>query len=258
MAKPFLFLLLAWIPLKTATACSGPEWTSFNDKCFRMKEEKKMTFTEAIDSCTSDGATLALIHSSDEEGFIEQNLLHSEGEHEYEAWIGGVRVGHQNNDHSFRWLNGDRFNYSSWMQSSTALISEPNNEDGVENCVAISFKQDYKLIGWIDTDCGRKLNVLCEKSVHDLDHRIKHSASLAYEIKSLYHELDDLRIEKNLYDNKKWILVAIITALTLIITIMCLVADFSELSVARFIRTKREEGRQADESPIVASNETTI
>ena len=242
----------------TSSACELP-WRSFNHKCFKLKEEGSFTFTEAIEYCNAEGAILAQILSDEEQKFIEEKMLLLDyDEQEYDIWIGGVRVGHEKGDSSFRWLNGDRFNYSRWFRSGQqGGGNEPNNSGGIENCVALIVKQPFTHAAWWDVDCDKKMSVLCEKPADESNLHAAHSISLNYEIKSLYEKLDHLRREKHAFENKKWILVAIVIALILMIAVMFILVDLSDFSVNQIPGLRTQAGRQSAD-PIVTRIETAL
>lgn len=260
-AAPVSIILLLHIfyLIGGTTSCKTP-WQSFINRCYKA-DEQLVTFTQAIDVCRAEGASLVHIHSHEEEMFIEENLmLPPDEDQEYtKLWIGGVRVGHDHGDSSFRWLDGDHLNYSNWF---TYSHREPNNEDGVENCIAlIRSISESRPSGWFDVDCDKKMNPLCVKPADDSHPQSQSIAlSLGYEIKSLYQALDYLRTEKHTYESKKWILVTIMTLLLVMITVTCIIADLSEISVTRFLemraRNQQDGGRETDQ--IITSSVTSI
>lgn len=93
-------------------------------KVFSVIHQAK-TWDEARTYCEEQGGQLASISSSDEWNQVIQ-LLEADGHSVY--WIGAQRSGS-----GWSWVDGSDFSYTHWA------AGEPNNEDGIENVIAIDF-----------------------------------------------------------------------------------------------------------------------
>lgn len=255
-AVAMTMLVLTSLLAHAITQSCLPPGKVFSNKCFRLHEQL-VTFSDAIDVCRADGSFLAQIHTKEEDEFITQNIvpepLEEEGDGEEGGsrpspasegdkvlrkspiWLGGIRVHPYHNDASFRWLNGDRFNYSRWFPGvgSRRHLREPNNDGGIQDCVAIGVNGRFGgRDKWFDMECDLLFRPLCEKSIDGSDlHLGSRPASITYELHNLDQEIDRLTREHHLFASKRWIMIVVIILLTVICVLMFLIGDFSSVSL---------------------------
>lgn len=123
-------------------------WYQFSGQCYYIGIRKK-TWPEAKKDCESMGATLASIHSEEENQFIQNlrvvNYGISSGE---EIWLGGRRVGD-----NWVWVDESKWDYSVWW----------NDVPGNYDC--LTYRGDY--IGWFTSACDETVRapvyLLCQK-----------------------------------------------------------------------------------------------
>lgn len=135
-------------------------------KCYREGKEQVDFFT-AIDRCRSVNSQVVSINSH-AENMLLQHLFYDHHSDEDDAsrhvpddehfhthhgdkfiWISAMRSLPENSDHSFRWIYGQRLNYSNWD------MKEPS--DVKENCAVITSNGF-----WSSVYCYTKHSYVCE------------------------------------------------------------------------------------------------
>src|SRR5687767_13586950 len=108
-----LFLLFRNAQLETSCPHG---WLKFDKSCYRLTERSNLKFEEAYNSCRQMGGTLATIKSADEQAFIANNLgSQLPIVNENRAYIGGIRINNMKGSEAFRWMDGNKFEYSTWQ-----------------------------------------------------------------------------------------------------------------------------------------------
>ncbi|CAG2209120.1 CD206 [Mytilus edulis] len=117
-------------------------WTAFQTWCYKVYNTEK-TWMIAREYCVNIGADLLSIHSEQEAVFVRDTLS---GSNSHSFWIG---LNDFLKKSSFRWSDNSAYDFSKWNPN------EPNNSNGKEDCVQISYK--YR---WNDLPC------FCAITVH--------------------------------------------------------------------------------------------
>ena len=177
------------------------DWKQYGDKkCFKLIE-KSVTEEEAVKECLKldESASLATIHSSYEQIFIEGLILH----HSYlsdRVWI-GLKYSKENN--TFRWTDGTDLDYQVWADDAL--------RDGSEECVQIS-SVSQTLGKWTDESCRRKALVLCQKrqeltldvlrfAIDNIEEKVKNSI---IPIGFIYTQLPNQSAPHEMWTNTSW------------------------------------------------------
>ncbi|CAB3999160.1 macrophage mannose receptor 1-like [Paramuricea clavata] len=124
-----------------------PGWKHFKDGCYKYFDETK-TWEDALDSCQSMEAKLAVIEDSEENEFVSSLLESGEG-----GWIG---LNDRRTESEYIWNNDlhDENHYFSWAEN------EPSNTNGkcnIENCVEMK----YPNLKWNDMVCNGYNSYVC-------------------------------------------------------------------------------------------------
>ena len=219
-------VFLVTIVLPIVSSCEQT-WEQYENKCFKVHDQL-VSYSEAIDACRANESELAHVMSQNEESFILYHFVRPRyGYTESEMWIGGIRVAKGNEKSAFRWLNGDKFGYSSYVRSCS---EHPESRDSTANCVSLDDGTEDEHPGrWCDKDCDNKFKALCEKSADGSDLHFKpKSSALSFEIRSLYRKTDEILEQKYSYESRKGILVTLIGVQLIIIIVMLAVATFQK------------------------------
>ena len=157
--KPFL-LLLATVEGQERCKTGWKTLTTNNKvRCIKAIEAtdnqfdqaKSRTWSDSEKDCqkyldpTGGGAHLVSVHSEEEMQAMESLFTH-EGWH---YWI-GLRMACPTCD--FTWSDHSAFDYANWREG------EPNNVDGLENCVEMDGFGNYT---WNDHRCDEKRSYIC-------------------------------------------------------------------------------------------------
>ncbi|CAG2193307.1 CD206 [Mytilus edulis] len=121
-------------------------WTAFQTWCYKVYNTEK-TWMIAREYCVNIGADLLSIHSEQEAVFVRDTLS---GSNSHSFWIG---LNDFLKKSSFRWSDNSAYDFSKWNPN------EPNNYNGKEDCVQISYK--YR---WNDLPCFSQLQFICKIS----------------------------------------------------------------------------------------------
>ncbi|KAK7944383.1 hypothetical protein WMY93_000111 [Mugilogobius chulae] len=107
-------------------------------------------WTESKRECEEHEATLVIISSPEEQGFVG-TLSRKKGQN---VWIG---LTDRETENKWKWVNGDRVNTTYWTSP------QPDNWGGAEHCGEI---RDHGH-SWNDNQCSAKKLSICEKSIRD-------------------------------------------------------------------------------------------
>ncbi|KAK7113644.1 C-type lectin-like isoform X2 [Littorina saxatilis] len=150
MMQLFKSLPIAWVVLllwfqghSTAEAVCPEHWTTDNDSCYILMEQKK-TWKKAQSTCRKFGGNLATIANPSENHVLDKLLP------ETEAWIG---LRDHVNEGTFKWIKTSTTPlWTNWAPG------EPNNARRNEYCVVIMPGGN-----WNDEPCSYIRKFICEK-----------------------------------------------------------------------------------------------
>lgn len=163
---------------------------STDKKCFRLFEEQ-VDYFSALEKCRLQEAHIVTIVSERQNLLLEETFLHTD-EHVHHdssfmlesdddtkgSWIGLMRVSSGVSDSAFRWITGDRLNFSQWD------IDEPREER--RNCFTLSLNGR-----WSSQHCNKKNQFICE--IED-----DHESTMKTRIAVFNRELNELQAYKQL------------------------------------------------------------
>ncbi|CAH1796402.1 unnamed protein product [Owenia fusiformis] len=124
-------------------------WIGWGANCFQVNEvesRQKLTWVQSLDDCNKKGGDLASFHNKTELDFIHQNFMLGKNGH---FWIG---LNNRDTKQGHVWTDGSSVAFTNWAEN------EPNNGDGVENCV--EMYSDSGL--WNDNKCDNTRNWVCK------------------------------------------------------------------------------------------------
>ena len=119
-----------------------PGYTKAGDWCLMVVTEPA-NFLEAILDCKSRDASLASIHSQEEQDNIHGLTLPTR------TWIGLTDF---LDEGQFSWVDGSKVTFTNWMNG------EPNNKNNNQHCTLI--RRDGK---WKDAYCKKEKPYVCQK-----------------------------------------------------------------------------------------------
>eukprot|EP00210_Caulerpa_lentillifera_P007409 g7080.t1 len=131
---------------------------NIDNTCYRnsLKFYKLITgrldWTQAHQQCEADRGRLAVIESEDELAFVA-GVASRDG-----SWIGARRS--ISNNTAFQWIDGQVANELLDPSSASWGIGEPNNDDGVEDCVYIDRRGISGNLN--DIRCSTRRSFICE------------------------------------------------------------------------------------------------
>ena len=120
-----------------STLCAAG-WTPHNSRCYK-RSDATATFGEAQAACSRDDATLASVHSIQENAFLV-DLQSSRGSEVARTWLGADKA---DGSAAFGWLDNTHFGFVDWASS------EPAEAD---RCAYLDHAQDGMWVG--EGDCG--------------------------------------------------------------------------------------------------------
>ncbi|XP_073430890.1 pulmonary surfactant-associated protein D-like isoform X2 [Dendrobates tinctorius] len=119
------------------------EATAAGDKIYVSKGEQAI-YNDAKSACTNAGGQLASPQNAEE----NKAVLEFRKVYNVSPYLG---INDLVNEGSFRYPNGELIRYSNWN------AKEPNNDNGVEDCVEM-----YENGNWNDKNCNEKRLIICE------------------------------------------------------------------------------------------------
>ncbi|KAI1898277.1 hypothetical protein AGOR_G00070670 [Albula goreensis] len=134
-----------WV-LKSASCESG--WHQWNGFCYKLVKDQPQTHSEAQQSCSESGATLASVHSLAEIEMISTNF-HSGGS--VEVWTG---LRSDETPPLFQWTDKSPVFFTHWARG------EPRVSNGTTP-TCVSYSEELCL--WRVSSCENKLPFLCKK-----------------------------------------------------------------------------------------------
>ena len=141
--------LVHWLlaSLVLISVCAAP-WVGFESSCYLFPDTKGK-WSDAVDTCTKEGASLVSVKSQAEQAFVEENIKGS-------SWLG---MSDAKNEGKWIWLaDGTEVTYTHWNRG------EPNGET----------RENYGMISgsgtWNDCPPGNpnfdiSLYYICKKSL---------------------------------------------------------------------------------------------
>lgn len=130
-------------------SCCLKDWKSFGSYCYFTSTDSNATWDENKEKCSRMGAHLLVIHSQDEQDFI--NTILNIGT---DYFIGLSDHG----ENQWQWIDQTPYNESVtfWHKG------EPNNKE--EKCVVINHRDKW---GWNDIPCHDRHKSVCQvKKIH--------------------------------------------------------------------------------------------
>ncbi|KAH7720489.1 C-type lectin 13 [Aphelenchoides avenae] len=130
-----------------ASSCD-PGWAQFGEKCFKLLPRND--FDGGHKACERSNATVASVHSQDENAFITK-LAHDMFGTRVEFYIG---LEYSRRDKLWHWVDGSDVDYDAWQPG------EPNNALGDEYCGEVWHEGP-----WNDLPCRYRRPTMCQKKV---------------------------------------------------------------------------------------------
>lgn len=154
MPKYKVILILGFVSLVNSEINASPvgkcekDWTRIGHRCFHHFPYV-VDFYKAQFFCRNVGATLASIHSEEEQKPVVDlvNKLNNE-----KVALGGFRF----SENQFMWDDGTSWDFDDWRNE------EPNNLRNNENCLELTTPDDNRT--WNDISCDDQRSFLCVKS----------------------------------------------------------------------------------------------
>lgn len=128
-------------------------WEAFDRTCYILAHSSSKTFHEAKQDCTSRGATLATIHSAEENIFLAGLMKDDVGSY-------AIGLSDRANEGTFAWSDGTNLDYTNWAPN------EPNSFGGNEDCVGMRIP----VRKWNDFPCQLVTpGYICQQKAKDTD-----------------------------------------------------------------------------------------
>lgn len=150
-----LFLTIVILSMVTTITCCQHGWYPFNQqKCLKYIAVN-VNYADGESLCKANNASLASIHSSDEQDFIlSMGRRHYTQSGVHWVWLGAVRNASDSDD--FYWKDGTAFNFTNWRDGC------PDRRAG-ENCVLMTIFKD-RPSHWCNFKCDSNHDhVICQK-----------------------------------------------------------------------------------------------
>jgi hypothetical protein len=120
---------------------------TYNGKCYIFYNQQPNNFQGAMDFCSSRGGTLVDESNPALQGFLSWELWRRhKGDANGQYWLGAIR----DTDDPKNWK---------WIDGKTVTVSFWNLPGGNENCARFDGTKGWL---WSDTNCGLKLNFICQ------------------------------------------------------------------------------------------------
>ncbi|XP_069120617.1 macrophage mannose receptor 1-like isoform X2 [Argopecten irradians] len=137
----------------TSSLCgSDPGWSLYNGSCYMSSpssgDSALVDWYDAGQYCMGQGATLASIHTLDENNYVLSLISKASLT---SVWIGYNELGAT----TYTWSDGSLVDFDFWGNG------EPNNAFGAEMCVSVSVYGGT----WNDDNCGQEKGFICKKSL---------------------------------------------------------------------------------------------
>lgn len=191
---------------------------SKENKCYQLFDEE-VDYFSALEKCRSLNSHLVTIESKHDNMMLEETFSRDTDDHhhhyhhpvfldhgnnDYAVWIGLMRSSNGNSDSSFRWINGNRLNYTNWDKD------EPS--DNRRNCFLLINSGH-----WTGDHCNKKFPFICEIE-SDFESSIIHSRVMMFN-----HQLKQLQQDKQIFFHQLDIQIECILALTCLSCFMILI-----------------------------------
>lgn len=234
----------------SSTGCDKG-WTRFKNNCY-LFIRKYQHFRYAVDTCNSLNALPLMVEGPDVQTFIEDTFLINNVDNDEaqlhrrekqaarsrhvtitpvcvsSVWLGGLRIDRDAKTESFRWINGQKLNYSLWKPG------EPSNWTstpfGMQFCMALDGCKDT-MGKWVDVGCHMRFHVICQKMVKGLPTLSGDQAkasTFTFEIKQVTWQIETLKQQATDTTKKRNILLGVNIVLIIIAATMFWVGDFSK------------------------------
>lgn len=120
---------------------------TYNGKCYIFYNQQPSNFQAALDFCEGRGGSLVDESNPALQGFLSWELWRRhKGDANGQYWLGAVRD--RTDTKSWKWINGKPVTVSFW-----------NLPGGNDNCARFDGTKGWL---WSDTNCGLKLNYICQ------------------------------------------------------------------------------------------------
>jgi len=120
---------------------------TYNGKCYIFYNSAPTNFQDAMDFCSARGGTLVDESNPALQGFLSWELWRRhKGDANGQYWLGAIRD--TTDPKNWKWINGKTVTVSFW-----------NLPGGNENCARFDGTKGWL---WSDTNCGLKLNFICQ------------------------------------------------------------------------------------------------
>ncbi|XP_042909448.2 macrophage mannose receptor 1 [Parasteatoda tepidariorum] len=141
------------------------EWYRLGNKCYKpygKKWSQRKSWDEAKIECEKEGASLASIHSADEQSFITDIMLDTGTT----MWIGLENI---DKGTVFKWSDDSPLDYSEWNANEPMMTDEDRgySRDNSRLCVHLDY-ESFSMGKWSDIPCHRRLAYVCQKSTNPL------------------------------------------------------------------------------------------
>ncbi|KAL0992746.1 hypothetical protein UPYG_G00097860 [Umbra pygmaea] len=137
------------VELNPTDAPTASEWVGFQEAEYKFFDHRS-TWDQAQRICSWFDASLASIHSAEEEAFLA-NTLHMMNRAEGDHWWVGLHT--YENDGRFRWSDHSVLNYISWA------LGRPHPLSRDRKCVHMSVSK----ADWSDQKCQSDLPYVCKR-----------------------------------------------------------------------------------------------
>jgi hypothetical protein len=122
---------------------------TYNGKCYIFYNQQPANFKGALDFCDSRGGSLVDESNPALQGFLSWELWRRhKGDANGQYWLGAVRD--REDPKNWKWVTGNPVTVSFW-----------NLPGGNDDCARFDGTKGWL---WSDTNCGLKLNFICQHS----------------------------------------------------------------------------------------------